>query len=320
LAERCSRRGRRWRRLVADDITNFVETYHPDRFNLNATVAENLLFGTPIGPSFEFEALAENTYVRQVLDKLDLTNDLVEMGGRVAATMIELFADLPPEHEFFRQFSFVSADDIREYSAIMLVKDGGAATGLTDDQRTKLLSLPLKLIPARHRLDVIDEAMQQRLLEARRVFARICPQARAMRSSSSIRIAITLPPPCRTTSFSARSLMGKRMRSADSGDPRRGARQAVVALRDHGCRARISGRHRRLATVTGAAAAAAIARAVLKRPDLLVLNEATSALDGSAQAKVTDGLRQEMAGRCLIWPCTAPAWRELRSGAGLEQW
>jgi ABC-type multidrug transport system fused ATPase/permease subunit len=40
---------------------------------------------------------------------------------------------------------------------------------------------------------------------------------------------------------------------------------------------------------------------VLKRPDLLVLNEATSALDGSAQAKVTDGLRQEMAGRCLIW-------------------
>jgi len=37
-------------RLVEDDITNFVETYHPERFNLNATVAENLLFGTPIGP------------------------------------------------------------------------------------------------------------------------------------------------------------------------------------------------------------------------------------------------------------------------------
>ena len=46
---------------------------------------------------------------------------------------------------------------------------------------------------------------------------------------------------------------------------------------------------------------AAIARALLKRPDLLILNEATTALDAAAQGAVTEGLRQEMAGRGLIW-------------------
>ena len=60
----CSRRARRWpQRLVADGITNLVETYDPERYNTNATVAENLLFGTPIGPVFEFDALADNDYV-----------------------------------------------------------------------------------------------------------------------------------------------------------------------------------------------------------------------------------------------------------------
>src|SRR5207249_4123656 len=44
----------------------------------------------------------------------------------------------------------------------------------------------------------------------------------------------------------------------------------------------------------------AIARAVLKRPDLLILNEATSALDGQDQTKITSGLREEFAGRGII--------------------
>jgi len=33
----------------------------------------------------------------------------------------------------------------------------------------------------------------------------------------------------------------------------------------------------------------------------MILSEATSALDGQAQTKVMQGLREELAGRCLIW-------------------
>src|SRR5260370_272102 len=67
-------------RLVADGITKLGETYDLEQYNSNATVAENLLFGTPIGPVFDFSSLAENAYVLSVLDKLALTDDLVEAG------------------------------------------------------------------------------------------------------------------------------------------------------------------------------------------------------------------------------------------------
>ena len=96
-------------------------------------MAENLLFGTPIGPAFEFDALAGNTYVLQVLTKVGLTDDLVEAGREVAETMVELFADLPPDHAFFEQFSFISANDLPEFAAILgrgrQGRDGGSRAG-----------------------------------------------------------------------------------------------------------------------------------------------------------------------------------------------
>ena len=84
---------------------------------------------------FEFEARATNDYVLAVLDKVGLTGDLVEVGHQVAAMMTEMFADLPPEHPFFEQFSFISADDLPEFAAILGAYDSAGATGLRQEQR-----------------------------------------------------------------------------------------------------------------------------------------------------------------------------------------
>ena len=289
-------------RLVADGITNLVETYDPERYNSNATVAENLLFGTPIGPTFELDALADNIHVRRVLDKLGLTDDLVEAGRQVAATMTEMFAGLPPEHEFFEQFSFIDANALPEFAAILTAAENGGTQALDREQRDKLLSVPFKLVAARHRLGVLDEAMQQRLLEARRAFREELPE--------EARGQIEFFDPARynaAASLQDNILFGKIAYGEADATVRvpqvlgqvldaLSLRSAVidVGLDYHvgtaGSRLSLAQRQR-----------AAIARALLKRPDLLILNEATGALDAPAQAKAMAGLRQEMAGRGLIW-------------------
>ena len=291
-----------WQRLERDGITNLVETYDPERYNSNATIAENLLFGTPIGPVFEFDALASNRYVLQVLDKVGLTDDLVEAGREVAATMAEIFADLPPDHPFFEQYSFISANDLPEFKTLLSAVEKSDTKTLSEEYRQRLLSLPFKLIAARHRLDVLDERMQQRLLEARHAFREDLPQ------SMHDQIAFFDPAEYNAAASVQDNILFGKVAYGESDAVARvptvlGEVLDAMSLRpaviDVGLDYNVGTAGSRLSL--GQRQRAAIARAVLKRPDLMILNEATSALDGQAQAKVMEGLFAEFAGRSLVW-------------------
>ena len=83
-------------RLNQPGIQELVEGFDLAHYNRNATLAENLLFGTPVGKTFDVNNLATNAYVRKVLDETGLAGDLLKVGHKLAETMLELFSDLPP--------------------------------------------------------------------------------------------------------------------------------------------------------------------------------------------------------------------------------
>jgi ABC-type cobalamin/Fe3+-siderophores transport system ATPase subunit len=303
LAERFLEARREFLQRLSDpEIAVLVEPFDAEKYNDNATVGENLLFGSPVGDAVDMDRLAEHPYVLRVLDMAGLTEDFLETGRQVASTMVELFADLPPGHEFFEQFSFISHEDLPEYQTLLTRLGRDDAATLEEEERNMLLSLPFKLVPARHRLDAIDDAMKDRLLVARRMFAENLPAELAGAVES-----FDVEKYNAASSLQDNILFGKLAYGQARGTERVGA--LIAELVDNlGLRPAVLevglGFHVGIAgsrLLSAQRQKLALARSILKRPDIMVMNEAMTALDGASQVRVMERLLAEFKGRGVVW-------------------
>ncbi len=294
-------------RLEGSGVAHLVERFDPDRYNTNSPVSVNLLFGTPIGPAFEGDGLARNAYVQKVLDEAGLTHDLLEVGAGVARMMIELFSGLHPEHALFEEFSFISADDLPVFEGILKRMEIAGVEKLLQPPRERLLSLAFKLVAARDPLDLIDEKMQQRILEARRAFGTGLPE--------ELRGSVEFFDPERynaAASVQENVLFGTIVRG-ELGSRER-VRAAISEVLDELDLRRILievGLDYPVGTGGSRLSEAqrqklAIASAVLKRPDLMALNDATAVLDGATETALLERLKLEFSDRSLVWSLHRP--------------
>ncbi len=290
-------------RLAAPGMQGLVEQFDAGRYNRNATLAENLLFGTPIGKKiFDIENLAGNEYVRRVLRETGLADDLLKTGHKLAETMVELFSGLAPGHEFFERFSFIKQDDLPEVKAVLgRVADAGPEKIEAVD-RDLLMALPFKLISARHRLGLIDEAFEARILRARRHFAEQLP--------ADMRGGIEFFDAARyngAATLQDNILFGK----VATGQAQAGNRIAAMlheVLEELKLRPQVASIGLGYQVGVGGARLSsadrqkvAIARALLKRPVVLILDQAAAVLDGAAQNRIVTSILESRTGSSVFW-------------------
>ncbi|MEN3930005.1 ABC transporter ATP-binding protein/permease [Microvirga sp. W0021] len=158
-----------YQRLEQDQNTHLVEFFDCEKYNTQATIAENVLFGVPTKNSLQGAGLAEDDGFRKVLRKEKLFDTLVDLGANIAETMVELFRDLPPGHPLFEQFSFVSADELEEYATIVQHWNN-RRRNVNNAARTQLIGLALNYIEPRHRFGLLDETLKERLVQTRVAF------------------------------------------------------------------------------------------------------------------------------------------------------
>ncbi len=294
-------------RLVQPELRALVERFDQNRYNRNATLAENLLFGTPVGKNLNADNLASNSYLRRVLDETGLAHDLLSIGHKLAETMVELFSDLPPGHELFDQFSFVRYEDLPNVKGVLAQVAELGLDRIGESDRNVLLTLPFKLIAAKHRLDLIDESLEAKILDARQHFRAGLP--------ASMQGEIEFFDPARqmgAATLQDNILFGKIVYGQAQGAARIGAllREVLDAL---GLRPLVMKIGLDFQVGTGGTRLAAterqkiaLARAVLKRPALLILDQAAAVLDPATERRVVSNVLQAQDRGGVVWVLGRP--------------
>ena len=289
-------------RLADPSLADLVEAFDIDRYNKNMSVAENLMFGAPVGPDLQSDRIATNPYLHKVLAENDLGTRLADVGRRIAETMVELFADLPPGHPFFEQFSFIQAEDLPEYRALLGKLGKGTVASLPQADRDRLIELAFPYIEARHRLDLIDGDLEARVLAARRSFAQNLPDdlkgSVEFYDSSKYITAASV----QDNMLFGRLVYGQAQAASRIGKvigevvDKLGLRPAVLRVGlDY--QSGIAGKR----LTAPQRQKVGLGRALLKRPDYLIVNETLALLDGSAQTRITHAVLKSRPGKGVLW-------------------
>jgi ABC-type multidrug transport system fused ATPase/permease subunit len=289
-------------RLEEPRYRGLVEPFDRERYNENMSVAENVLFGYPVGDAFDLERLGENDYVRSVLSAVELDDEFLEVGLRVARLMIELFQDLAPGHEFFERYSFISSEDLPEYQSLIRRIEAAGVADISAADRGLLMSLPFKLIAARHRLGILDERRKGLILKARHLFAMGLPAE--LQGAVAFFDSDCYNP---VASVQDNILFGKLAYGRQLSQRQVGAliEEVLDAL---GLRRQVIdlGLEFSVGIGGGRLSAAqrqklAIGRALLKRPDILILDQASAVLDPQTHKDLLDSILGHANGSSVVW-------------------
>jgi putative ABC transport system ATP-binding protein len=269
-----------------------IEPYDPARYTRNATIGENIVFGVAIDPALVGANLASHAPTRGVLADLGLTEALLEIGQRIAATMLEIFRDLAPGHVLSEQYSFIAAEDFQEYRETLGRMEAGAAS---EADRTRLIGLALLYVEPRHRLGLLDQGLEGRVLAARSAFHERIDRAHS--------IAFYDPQVyCAAAPVRDNLLFGAVAHDAAAADEIIRDTLATFGLDADIYRCGLeqpAGYGGRL-LFPAMKTQIALARCLIKQPRLLILNNAFGAFGQSEARLILNRIRAAMAGRTVI--------------------
>jgi len=306
---------------LADQFSQLVEFYDPARFLFYSSLRDNLVYGESLDHSYDPEVLAGDPRFRQFLQHEGLEEDLLQLGMGIAIMTVRLLGDLgvSEDDEFFFQGTPMQPDELGLYRELL-------DRPLSSREERLLLTLALRFIPGRHRIVRLPDDLPERILTARRRFLRdfveidisgCDSQARLLQDPRTIGQKLghapdhpTFVPFCPTAYLYRHSIRANILFGAERGGGAEveGIYQAAIEafrradllddILDIGLDFHVGSQGDRLSG--GQQQKVAIARALLKKTPILIMDEATASLDNTSQAKIQQLLAEEYRGKVTV--------------------
>ncbi|MFV0422425.1 ABC transporter ATP-binding protein/permease [Oleidesulfovibrio sp.] len=295
-------RGRsRFQELHGAELEHDIEQFDESRFMMYGSMAENLLFGTPLTPEWQESGLPANKQFRALLEKEDLFAPLLQLGQDLLTRTVDIIGSASADSELFEK-SPVPQERYEEAQQLARkLRDVRRAAELSEQDVQALLRIAFTYLPARHKIVPLPGHITTVLPQFRTVLREELennpqPQIAFYNRESYLRGQSVLD-----------NIVYGHVKADSAGAEERiyqrvmqlliveGVLEQMLRL---GLEFRVGSMGDRLSG--GQQQKVALARAFLKEPPILVLDEATSALDNASQSRIQNLLERKWKGHSTV--------------------
>ncbi|HTY26075.1 MAG TPA: ABC transporter transmembrane domain-containing protein [Desulfomonilaceae bacterium] len=287
-------------RCWGSDLASLVDFLDVNQFQYHASIAENIVFGHPNRSSYELEALPTNGLFEGFLKRADLRGELLRLGEKLAKSTVALLKGLEQD-DFFFNMSPISADEFDSFSEIVDRLSRSGSEPIPREVEDALLGLALRFNPSLHKMVSLSPELERRLLQARNQFMQI------INDEDPGAVSFYEPTEYSYAHSVLQNVIAGYLRMEQPQTSER-IQQNVIDLlaeaallddvKEVGLEFQVGSKGDRLSG--GQKQKLGIARALLKKPNILILDEATASLDNTSQAKIEHLLHAELKGNSTI--------------------
>ena len=306
---------------LMDEFPGAIEFYNADLFQHYLPIAKNIIFGS-YGGAFSSRKLIKNKEFRIFLRDIGLEEPLTQLGFEIARETIEFLGDFKND-AFFFQGSPMNPDSFQDYERLTIAAQKNSLEKLKKAERDRFLLLALGFTPGIHKITTITTSLQQDILSARRTFLhRVAGVDLDQCRNGTIQLEIRpfqekqpsatpkFTPFCINQYLNAHSLGDNILFGTVIDRDLIRDRLGSIALEefeqqgllddimDIGLDFHVGSKGDNLSG--GQKQKIALARALLKKSPILVLDEATASLDNSSQARIQRYIDTRLKGNTTV--------------------
>jgi len=289
-----------FQRDFGEALGDYVEFFDEEKYLYHSCISENLIFGSPNRESFADRNLPHNKYFLEFLDEADLTRLLLSLGAELSKQTVDILGNLPPDKVFFEQ-SPIDPEELDGYKALVERLKEKRLHQLSDQEREKLLELALRFIPGKHKMVGLPGILKDVILEGRALFREKIstddPEAISFFHTSDYIYSQTI-----LNNILFGKTRTEKLEAQEKID------QSIIQLLieedlletivEIGMQFQVGSKGDRLSG--GQRQKLAIARAFLKTPKILIMDEATSGLDNKSQVRIQNQLDTRWKGKSTV--------------------